>query len=712
MPPLATSYWIVILLAVIGLPLAVTFLATTSAGGLILTMAPLPRLVYALVLALAAGIILFAYLSRRRRMEFERLAVSSFGDRMLAQCAVLFVVGVAVYLNGSATDPGQTDIVPSIDRSGWCAVAAAAAAVAVIAALASRQAHGRGGEWSGVRAATAVLALLLLLADAALAIPLVQNLNGVVDTFHRDYLFNELLSASLGAYPGISFTSQYSTVYPYLVWCGSKVLGSPVQAVVVLVTLGNLAILASVFVLIWYCTRRAIATLLLVGAIELVWVYVPPGGTARGMTSYWAVDPLRYMVFPVLVLLLVTTRPVARLSAARVTATACLVVVAVEFNLEWGLAVFAGLLVLVVVDSHGRWSAAVRTCGVLITAVVTVLSGIALLRVLGGAPVGAFPEVTFSRWAAMNGALQADRLQALGFQWVMIATLLATLLAGLGGVRLAGTEKVSRAMVLFSVFGLCALSYFFFRPFASTALSLSLIWAVCGALLVVWLVALLVNHGFTRRRTWLPGAAAMLLIAVAPVGFARMPDYAFQRDRLSGDVPQWQILPHDLRPLIAAIPAAQRGRIGVISQTMGVDAAANGLHIGLPLNSPEYLAERAFQPLACTWLRGRFSALIVFPTDTQRLVFAATTRSTDGGMAETLRCAGYAPRGAVSFEGADVGIWAGSARRPSASGAYRGSGSPAGRPGIQTGDGSARPAIGGVPRRRRWVRRNAFAANP
>lgn len=610
----------------------------------VLGSAPVERLTYAYVLAVGVGVLCLMIRPYLR----IRLAEADFTSRVwpVGVAILSLVIVAALARNVLAVDARVVVVVPQF--APWAfSITSALALLPLLFARSSWPRELRGRVSQGIVTTLIVLVALIVLPS------LIQINGGLTDVGDLPFYFTELGAVSGGRFPGWDFVSQYSTGLPYLFWLMAGLgRGSPETAIPVVVTCLNLAIVGMTY----YAVRRLGASRTAAIGLALVfvgaWCFVSRN-TDFGLPAYWAISPLRLLVLIPLLAAIITISRRSLGSRREIIVLSACYVAALLINSEWGLAVIAACTAVSLRFSRGPRSERLGRTLIPILIVAAIVSVVAIAQALFDAPVGPLNSLTFIRVAAVDGALQLNTLVPLGMEWPLCALFFVAITLGMWPRKSSDPEsRVGQAAVLgIGIFGLLTTSYFFYRPLSATATALYPAWGLTGILVIVVMYKWVLP---SIRLSDLVPAYVICLVAVLPVMalFYQTPPRS-NLDRLlqSGTPESWYVrgspeVTAAVEDVRDSLPSSAHKPIGVIAPFMAIDARRNRAEIGMPFSSSGYLANPRLGDIACRWLRGRFSALVVVP-------FA------DGAAEDVaLRCAGYVRRGSAPTPESGIQIWA------------------------------------------------------
>jgi hypothetical protein len=605
--------------------------------------APVERAANIVVLIAVSGSVVLSNRGRKKRIQGS----SRVPWKMLVVLLGFVVTGL-VLLNIMAVDDRIAPIVP---RFGFAAVATAVVLGVCLPTAVHWYAACRGARRRLVHSAIALGVLGCL---AIYALPLVQVNGGILDMYDTMFVSNEIGAVTAGRLPGWDFISQYTTLLPYASALFSVILRQPLQvALPLFLTSVSFGVLAAVM---WMLRRsgasRTAAALLMVPVVA-TWTYsVAP--TYWGVPSYWAVGPVRLTVLvPLIFGLYVISSSRCRENVQAIAVGACCFS-ALALNVDWGLAAVAALLFMSGRLARGTLGRQAMVAAKAAVILLILIAAVAIAQLALEAPAGVLNSTAFVRWAAIQQGLQAAVLRPFGMQWIMVGTFLAA--AYLGSWPVARIPLIaSRALQMqraslggLGVFGAFAMSYFFLRPYATTAVAIYPVWGVTCAVLLIFAISQYKSSPSRNERMLLAGLVVLAVLPVmtmfypTPVSFsiARLTEQQTARSMEPSALVRLAVMdlgggPHGVAP----------SKVGIVSAFMAIDASAVGAQEGLPFNHPGYVHVPQFATVACTWLRGRFDAVVTVAADLTPLVYS------------TLSCSGYLKVGTHSSGDGYVNVW-------------------------------------------------------
>lgn len=352
-------------------------------------------------------------------------------------------------------------------------------------------------------------------------------------SYHVAFHLDETFAVINGRTPLVDFTSQYGSLWPYVVALAMSAFGKTL----LVFSITMCAITASALLAVFGVLRRAAGS----SAAALV-LYLPfvatsmflIAGTATNrytFGSYFATFPLRY-AGPYFVAWL-TARRLERGEQCPIWPIFLASGLAMLNNVDYGVPAF-GATVGALLWTAGRPSAAsLRHLGVQIVA--GVIGALALVSALTLIRAGSLPElhrlIEFARLYTVGGFADMPMPGVLGLHLLIYLTYVAAIATG---TVLAASRDVNRVLtgmlVWVGIFGLGSASYYVGRSHPESLVATFSVWALSLALLAIVVVRALASRPRAR-----PSIAAVLVLAgvgVAACSLAQTPLPWSQIDRI------------------------------------------------------------------------------------------------------------------------------------------------------------------------------------
>jgi hypothetical protein len=443
-----------------------------------------------------------------------------------------------IYSDGSAPPFSRQYFTPAT-----LAVAALLAA-AIARAVRSRRAAERFAALTAASRGRRAAALLLAAAFTATWLLLAVNSDRSIATAiqpirdHVEYQMNETWAVLDGRTPLVNFSSQYGSLWPYVIALPLLAFGKTLLAFTIASASITAIAMLAVFGVLRRVTRSSVVALLLYLPFVATSFFTIAGGGRERYTfaAYFGVFPLRYAGPYLLAWLLARRLAGARAAPAwpLFLAAGLVVLNNAEFGVPALLATAAALLWTA--PDRGR-RALLRLAAEALVGLLVAYASVALLTLLRA---GALPQpsrlVEFARVFAVGGFGLLPVPGVLGLHLAIYLTYVGAI--GCATVRALerAPNRVLTGMLAWSgVFGLGAASYYMGRSHPDSLISTFSAWSLALALLSV--DGLRRAAASPRRRVSIPLLAVLFGLGVAACSLAQTPAPWSQLGRIASDAP-------------------------------------------------------------------------------------------------------------------------------------------------------------------------------